>query len=528
MLLAMMVGLPFVTAVAAAAVPQALGRLREAVATVGAGVTCLLALAIVGGFAPVLSDPQHSFVYPWVPAFGASFALGIDGISLAWVLTATALTFVVLAMPRANSNFTPATSAALLVCEGALLGISTAQDMLLLWVFWALYCLAAFCLVAARGGHRCWLVATKMGIVSFTSLALMFGVFVFVALEVQKLTGHLTFSFVVWERLVLPFRQQLWCFGALALALALSLPLLPFVGWWQGAHQESAPAGTVALLLGPSVFALIRFVLPLFPSAAHHALPLVSVVAVAGVLLSALAASQEPNFRRQIAWGAWAQTCLAVAGVASQTAQGVVGAIALSLLTSVALSALLLCLDDSASTAASPGSASAPARTKTLPTLFALSVAAMPGLGGFAAVFVLLSGVAATLRLQDHHGLPPSQVVVEPLWLAVAAAAGVVFVGVALVRSVRLIEGGPVFARWGLRGWPVFALAVALVVIGVAPQWWLRGSEATVNAYVVKHHRRVRHAMMAPESPAHFYPDDRMPWATRGDQREGAVAQKTP
>lgn len=526
MLLAMVVSLPFVAALAAALVPPALGRLRDVVATVGAGVTFLLALAMVVGFAPVLSQPQYSFIRPWVPAFGASFAVGIDGVSLGWVLIASALTFLFFAMPRAPSAFTRATSAALLVCEGALLGLFTAQDMLLLWVFWSLYCLSAFCLVAERGGHRCWHAATKAAIVSFASLVLMFGVFVFVALEVQKLTGHLTFSYDVWERLVLPFRQQMWCFGVLALALAMSLPLLPLVGWWQGAHQESAPAGALALLLGPSVFALIRLALPLFPSAAHHALPWVSMVAVAGVLVAGLAASQEVSFRRQVGWVAWAQTCLAVAGVASQSAQGVTGAIVLSGLTSVALAALLLSLDPAASTGASPGS-SAPPGTKTWPTLFALSVAAMPGLGGFAAVFVLLSGVAATKRLHDHHELPISQLV-APLWLAVAGAAGAVLVGVALVRSVRQSEGGPVFARWGLRGWPVFVIAAALIVIGVAPKWWLRRTEATVNAYVVKHHRRVRHALMAPESPTHFYPDDRMPWATRIESVEGAVARRTP
>lgn len=507
--------IPLVSAVVVALVPAPLFRLARWVAVLGSGAGASLASWCWWSFAPVLSVPQHTFDRLWLPEWGAHLALGLDGLSLGFVVITSATSFLALALRQSvgtEESHPKETLVAMLACQGALVGVFAAVDMLFLWACWLVYMVTVFFLVGLRGGSRRLLASTKLALCGFASLVIILGVFLFVAVQVEAVTGKVSFSFATWSRLVLPLAQQQVCLGLLLAALALAVPLLPLEGWWNDAHAQAAPVGAVALLLGPGVYGLLRFALPVFPLAAVQFAPIATWIGVGGAIVAACASPFEADFRRRVALAGWGQRGLAVAGAFSFTAQGLSGGVLLCAASTLALAGLVLSQD--AAPAGHPGTSG-----RALPTLFALSAALVPGLGGFTGIFIVSSGIGAIARHHEKLDLPAPPLFAPGLLVAATALAGI-FVGVSLVLAVRRGREGTHFLPVGVRTWPLFALAAGLLILGLQPRWYLRPTEATVNAHLVKFARRVRHASRTPEAPAHLFPDDRSPVAVGDAQGE--------
>lgn len=513
-------GAPLLAALAVAAVPAVCPAWRRTLALLGSG-GALAALAVVGvSFDPVLWQVQQRARAPWMPAFGATWDVGVDGLSLPFLAAAGLGVFLTLVCRPPAAPDAATTGPALevlLVCQASLAGLFMARDMLLLWLCWALYLTCCAFGVGAGGGSRGARAATRLGVSGAASLALLLGLFVSQAAAVKSLTGAWSFDYETWTHLMLPLSQQVRSLVCLLGALGVALPLLPVAAWWQDAHEAAPAAGAVMLVLGPGLYGLVRLAAPLFPLASFHALPAVGALAGATALVAACVAAFGGAFRDRLGWVALGQGALMVLGVTSLTAEGLLGALTLFVVATGAFIGLLSfeTLRGARMPSAPEAPAAAPEAGRAGPRValtFALALALVPGLGGFTAAVLTLSGVASADRSGRALEVTTPAYGVDPLWLLALGLLGAGGLGMALVRAVRALPS----AAWawpGRRGWPLAVWLAVLVALGLRPQPCLEGVRASLNRYQTDFSRRLQHAGLQPEAPAHLFPDARTPLA---------------
>lgn len=499
--------LPLAAALVVAVVPRVFEGLPHAIALLGSAAGAVAVAAAAFHFAPSNATMQLTFVQPFDGELGVDFSLGVDGISLAFLVVGVSVCFLALllhnplAQPRTGESCT-----ALLLVQAALAGVYTSQNAVVFWCFWALFVLGSFLLVGLRGGSRRLLASTKLALSGFTSLVMLLGVFLYLGAHMQQLTGRVSFNFDVLTRVLLPLPTQYGAMFVGLFALVLALPLLPLAGWWTDTHAQAPNVASVVLLVGPALYAFIRVLLPCFPLAAFNMLPLVCGVAALTAFVAAVAAPFEVEPRRRVAWVACTHTAIAMVGVSSLSIQGIAGAITLAALSAVALGGVFLCLNHSSSEPAATMPAGAQG-TLFLPKALAYAAALLPGLGGFAGAFACLSALSSADR--QTGALPARPFELEPLWLIVACVGGLVFVGASLLAALRGPVGLSHIERRGARAWPLWVALAALVGVGWSPSTVTNTLSPTVSAYLQNLHDKIGHAASVPSAPTHFYPNAR-------------------
>jgi NADH-quinone oxidoreductase subunit M len=250
---------------------------------------------------------QFSEQAPWYLSLNASYHIGIDGISLTMVLLTTFL------MPLAiltSFNITEKVRTYMqlfLLLETAILGVFVALDLLLFFVFWEVGLVPMYFLIAGWGGKNRNYASLKF--ILFTmggSLGLLLA---------TQMMGMLTGSFdlmVVTEKwlaieggtlLGLPLKAV--AFWAFVIAFAVKVPIWPFHTWLPDAHTEAPTAGSMILagvLLKLGAYGFIRLVLPLFPAESQAFAPWLAALAVAAVVMGALGAWGQSDFKRLVAY----------------------------------------------------------------------------------------------------------------------------------------------------------------------------------------------------------------------------------
>jgi NADH-quinone oxidoreductase subunit M len=255
---------------------------------------------------------QLGELHPWIPQFGVSYALGVDGIALVLILMALVLTPVCLLAawrdvpeevgPRGGQR-TKAYFALLLVLETFMVGVFAATDVFLFYVFFEAMLIPIYFLIGRFGGARRQYAAMK-----FLLFSLAGGLIMLVAVIALYLQGPGGGDGFLIERLtglsMDPTTERL-LFVGFFLAFAVKAPMVPFHTWLPDAATESTPA-TATLLVGVldkvGTFGMIRFCLQLFPEASHWATPVVVVLAVISVIYGALLAIGQTDMMRLISY----------------------------------------------------------------------------------------------------------------------------------------------------------------------------------------------------------------------------------
>jgi NADH-quinone oxidoreductase subunit M len=237
--------------------------------------------------------------YVWIPAIGAEYHLGVDGLSLLLVLlTSVIIPFAFLA-ERMGRGF----CALMLLMQSALYGTFTAQNFVLWFLFYEMTLIPAFLLIKIWGGEKRDRAATKFFVYTFLgSVAMLLsfvgiyfakGTFDFVALANLGKTGLLTGN-LAW-----------WAFAGIFLGLAVKVPLFPFHTWLPDAY-ETAPTGVSMVLTGllskMGVYGFVRLLLPLFPNEIKILAPWLLGLAVCSIVLSALAAWAQSDLKRMLGY----------------------------------------------------------------------------------------------------------------------------------------------------------------------------------------------------------------------------------
>ncbi|MGH7931493.1 MAG: complex I subunit 4 family protein, partial [Candidatus Binatia bacterium] len=246
------------------------------------------------------------FKRPWIPAFGISFHLGIDSLSLLLVvLTAFLGVLSVLCSWSEIESRVGFFHFNLLWVLAGLIGVFSALDLFLFYFLWELMLVPMYFLIAIWGHER--RIYASMKFFIFTQLS---GLLMLVAILALYFihganTGNYTFDYPELLGTAMPPATAMWLMLGFLIAFLVKLPAVPVHTWLPDAHTEAPTAGSVVLaglLLKTGAYGLLRFVLPLFPQAALELAPIAMTLGVIGILYGALMAFGQTDLKRLIAY----------------------------------------------------------------------------------------------------------------------------------------------------------------------------------------------------------------------------------
>jgi NADH-quinone oxidoreductase subunit M len=330
-LLTLVVFTPLVGAVLLAVLPrEPVAGVRRA-ALVFALVPFLLSLLVLARFEAGVADFQLVERARWIPQWGIEYRLGVDGISLFLVLLTTFLTpIVVLASWGDIDRRVKEFFAFLLVLETGMLGTLVALDLFLFYVFWEVMLVPMYFLIGVWGGPRRVYAALKFVLFTMLGSLPMLVAILYCAWRVDETSGAWSFAYDRFLGLQLTPREQLYLFGAFALAFAIKVPLFPLHTWLPDAHVEAPTGGSVILagvLLKMGTYGFLRFALPLFPAAVPTAAPIVIALSVAGIVYGALVATVQPDLKKLVAYSSVSHLGFVMLGLMALTPTAVAGSL---------------------------------------------------------------------------------------------------------------------------------------------------------------------------------------------------------
>ena len=301
-------------------------------------IELVLSIVVACGFR---SGDGMQFVesHEWIKAFGAHYALGIDGLGLSLVLLTTALTPIVIVAgwydgvsradgvkPRWNQN---SFFAWMLALESLAIGCFIATDVFLFYVLFEVVLLPVYFLIGGFGGKKRAQAATKFLLYSLTGGLILLAAVIGVYVESAHALGHPSYLLSDLAQVEWSTVAGRWMFIAFFIAFAIKAPLFPVHTWLPDACEEASP-GTNTMLVSVldkiGSFAMIRFGLELFPDAARWATPVIVVFAIISIIYGALMAIGSDNIWRLIAYTSVSHFGFIVLGIFVMNSQGLGGA----------------------------------------------------------------------------------------------------------------------------------------------------------------------------------------------------------
>ncbi|MBI3635364.1 MAG: NADH-quinone oxidoreductase subunit M [Candidatus Rokubacteria bacterium] len=487
-LLSVVTFLPTVGALALLFVPRAAERVLRLGALGVALATFVVSVPLYVRFDGSTADYQFEEMARWMPSLGASYHVGIDGISLLLVLLTTFLTPIALASAwHAIEDRTKEFVITLLVLETGMLGVFVSLDVFLFYVFWEAMLIPMYFVIGVWGGTDRIYAAVKFVLYTMIGSVLMLVAILALYYQHGAATGTFTFDLPVLARWVVPVgRGQTLMFLAFALAFAIKVPLFPLHTWLPDAHVEAPTAGSIILagvLLKMGTYGFLRFCLPLFPDASVDFAPAIFTLAIIGILYGAWVSTVQPDIKKLVAYSSVSHLGYVMLGIFTLNAQGMVGGVIQMINHGLSTGALFLMVGMIYERRHTRLIADFGGLWKVIPAFSALflvvslSSLGLPGLNGFVGEFLVLVGAYQ----------------VSPV-LAAFATAGMIFAAVYLLWMYQRVAFGDVTheANRRLRDltpreWALVTPLVLLIVwIGVYPVAFTGKTEATVKALIAQ------------------------------------------
>jgi NADH-quinone oxidoreductase subunit M len=286
--------------------------------------------AAVFAMAQVAGGPLRANL-PWIPAFGVSFNLYVDGLSAILVLLAWFIGILaVLISWNEIRERVAAFHVWLLLLQTGILLVFMARDMMLFYFGWELMLVPMFFLIGVWGHEDKLYSAIKFFLFTFAGSVFMLVSLLYVYFQHAAQTGNLTFDLTELMQTQLSGTEQWWLFLGLFVGFAVKVPLFPLHTWLPDAHTQAPTAGSLilaGLLLKTGVYGLMRVAIPLLPSGAAQFTGLAIALAVFGIFYGAIAAFPQRDFKRLVAYSSISHMGFVILGLFAGNSSGYQGAV---------------------------------------------------------------------------------------------------------------------------------------------------------------------------------------------------------
>ena len=418
----------------------------------------------------------------WLPQYGLNYKMGVDGISVLFVLLSTALTPIcILASWESITKNVREFMIAFLILETTMVGMFAALDFVVFYMFFEAVLIPMYLIIGVWGGPRRVYAAFKFFLYTLTGSVLM----LLALLAMWRVAG--TTDIVVLLKTNFAPAMQTWLFLAFFASFAVKVPMWPVHTWLPDAHVEAPTAGSVILagvLLKMGAYGFLRFSVPMLPEASAYFAPFIFTLSIVAVIYTSLVALAQEDMKKLIAYSSVAHMGIVTIGIFTFNVQGIQGALFQMLSHGVVSGALFLIVGvvydriHSREIAHYGGLADRMPKYALVFMLFMMASVGLPGTAGFVGEFLVIVGA---LKVN--------------FWLAILGATGMVLGAAYMLYLYRRVVFGTI-TRDGLksiadlspREIAIFAPLVVLTLwMGIYPSSFTGFFDASV-AQMVKSH----------------------------------------
>lgn len=340
---------------------------------------------------------QFTEFHPWVPALNINYSVGIDGISVLFILLSALITLLsILVSWKSVTTKVLEFFVALLILEGAMIGVFCALDFFLFYIFWEAMLIPMFLIIGIWGGPNRLYATVKFFLYTLVgSLLMLVGI---IALYNQ---GGQTFDIVKLAEQSYSFKLQLILFWAFFAAFAVKVPMWPLHTWLPDAHTEAPTAGSVILagiLIKMGAYGFLRFSMPILPDATQAMMIPMIVLSLIGIVYGAIICLAQTDLKRLIAYSSVSHMGFVTLGLYALNTQGIEGGILQMINHGIVTGALFLGIGMVYERTHTRAIADYGGLASTMPVfasfflLFTLAAVGLPGTNGFIGEFLILLG----------------------------------------------------------------------------------------------------------------------------------------
>jgi len=441
------------------------------------GFTFFISLFIYWGFDASAPGYQFEEQVDWIRGGGISYHMGVDGISMPFILLSTFLTpLAILASWNAITVRVRDYMIAFLVLETMMIGMFASLDMLMFYLFFEGVLIPMFLIIGVWGGPRRVYAAFKFFLYTLLGSVLM--LICMMAMFVQAGTTDIP---VLSEFAFAP-AVQTWLFLGFFASFAVKVPMWPVHTWLPDAHVEAPTAGSMILagvLLKMGGYGFIRFSLPMFPEASAYFAPLIFILSIIAVIYTSLVALAQTDMKKLIAYSSVAHMGFVTIGIFTLTEEGIAGAMFQMISHGLVSAALFFCVGvvyerlHTREISAYGGVADAMPRYAVYFMFMMLASVGLPGTSGFVGEMLVLVGAWQAAS-----------------WVAFFAATGLVLGAAYMLWLYRRVVFGPMekpeiqaLKRLDRREIAIFVpLTILVLWLGVYPASLLDIMNPVINA----------------------------------------------
>ncbi len=402
------------------------------IALIGAIASFLITLPIYEGFKLGTSAMQFAENMPWITRFNVNYALGVDGISMWFVLLTSFITVVVIIASwetiteRVNQYM-----GAFLILSGLMIGVFCALDGILFYVFFEATLIPMYIIIGIWGGPNKIYAAFKFFLYTLLGSLLML-----VALIYLYTASGGSFNILTWHKLPLGASAQTMLFFAFFAAFAVKVPMFPVHTWLPDVHVEAPTGGSAvlaAIMLKLGAYGFLRFSMPILPDASHEWAALVIGLSLVAVIYVGLVAMVQQDMKKLVAYSSVAHMGFVTLGFFIFNPLGIAGGIVQMIAHGFVSAAMFLCIGVLYDRVHSREIASYGGVVNTMPKFaafalfFAMANCGLPGTAGFVGEWMVIIGA-----IQFNF------------WIGLAAASALIFGAAYTLWMFKRVYLGPV------------------------------------------------------------------------------------
>ena len=371
--------------------------LARTFALVGSVLGFLVTIPLYTGFVRDTSQMQFVELHDWIARFNIHYHLGVDGISVLFILlTAFFTPLVVLASWQVIEKRVAQYMASFLIMSGVMIGVFAALDSILFYVFWEAMLIPMFLIIGIWGGQNRVYAAVKFFLYTLLGSLLML-----VALIYLYNQSGGSFAILDFHQTALPMTAQILIFIAFFFAFAVKVPMFPVHTWLPDAHVEAPTGGSVilaAIMLKVGAYGLLRFSMPIVPDASHKLAGVMIALSLIAVVYIGLVALMQTDMKKLVAYSSISHMGFVTLGLFIFNAYGMEGALLQMLSHGFVSGALFLCIGVLYDRMHSRNIADYGGVANTMPVyaaffmLFAMANVGLPGTSGFVGEFMVILG----------------------------------------------------------------------------------------------------------------------------------------